>query len=133
MPATLIRSACVMAVALIAVACAPVGPDFVRPEPNPPRDWSVPPEEGLATKPLELVQWWKTFNDPVLDELVETARLNSNTLEIAGLRVLEARAQLGIATGLQYPQTRIQNFSFSVIFLATELSQNIGINQSFPK
>lgn len=96
----------VLAAALLA-GCAPVGPDFVKPELDAPADWSEPVTAGLDTQPNELVQWWKIFNDPVLDELVETARLKNNTLEIAGLAVLEARAQLGIATGLQYPQTQV--------------------------
>jgi NodT family efflux transporter outer membrane factor (OMF) lipoprotein len=89
------------------MACAPVGPDFVKPEPEIAPDWSEPVEAGLETTPHELVEWWKIFNDPVLDELVESARLRNNTLLIAGLSVLEARAQLGIATGAQYPQTQI--------------------------
>jgi len=84
-----------------------VGPDFVKPELDAPADWSEPVAAGLETEPNELVQWWRIFNDPVMDDLVETARLNNNNLEIAGLAVLEARAQLGIATGLQYPQTQI--------------------------
>lgn len=93
--------------AVILIGCAPVGPDFVRPEAEVPVDWAQPTDAGLQTTPLELVEWWKIFDDPILDELVEAARRNNNTLEIAGLAVLEARAQLGIATGLQYPQTQV--------------------------
>ena len=52
-------------------------------------------------------QWWLVFNDPVLDQLVELARQQNNNLEIAGLRILEARAQLGVAQGSQFPQTQI--------------------------
>lgn len=87
-------------------ACVTVGPDFEKPVAEVPDAWSVPPEAGLQTTPLELVEWWKIFDDPVLDDLVETALRNNNTLEIAGLRVLEAQAQLGVATGLRYPQVQ---------------------------
>ena len=38
---------------------------------------------------------------------METARRNNTTLDVAGLRVLEAQAQLGIASGLQYPQVQV--------------------------
>jgi outer membrane protein TolC len=46
------------------------------------------------------------FEDPVLNELIDTARRNNNTEEIVCLRVLEARAQLGIALGSLYPQSQ---------------------------
>jgi NodT family efflux transporter outer membrane factor (OMF) lipoprotein len=94
------------AVSLLLAACAAVGPDFVPPEPAPPATWSQAPEAGLSPAPHGPVRWWRTFDDPVLDELVATARRNNNGVEIAGLRVLEAQAQLGIATGLQYPQAQ---------------------------
>ncbi|MEM1413068.1 MAG: efflux transporter outer membrane subunit [Pseudomonadota bacterium] len=84
-----------------------VGPDFVPPEPATPPAWIEPPAEGLDARPADLVAWWRVFDDPVLDELVETAVRSNNTLEIAALRVLEARAQLGIATGSVYPQVQI--------------------------
>lgn len=92
---------------LIGLAACTVGPEFVKPEAEVPGDWSEAPEQGLESTPHELVQWWRIFDDPVLDELVATARRSNNTLEIAGLRVLEARARLGIATGGQYPQVQV--------------------------
>ena len=99
--------AALAAVVWAATACAPVGPDFVRPDPAAPESWSQPVEQGLDATAGDLVDWWRIFDDPVLDEFVETALRNNNGLEIAGLRVLEARAQLGIATGARYPQTQI--------------------------
>lgn len=87
-------------------ACAPVGPDFVRPEADAAGQWTQSMDQGLEPVPQVEPQWWKLFNDPVLEQFVETGRLRNNNLQIAGLRVLEARAQLGIATGLQYPQSQ---------------------------
>ena len=95
-----------IALTLILAGCTTVGPDFEKPEADIPDGWEQPAEAGLETSPHELVEWWKLFNDPVLDDLVEIALQNNNTLEIAGLRVLEAQAQLGIATGLKYPQAQ---------------------------
>jgi NodT family efflux transporter outer membrane factor (OMF) lipoprotein len=92
---------------LLLSACASVGPDFEKPEAGLPDAWSQPTGEGISTSPHELVEWWKVFGDSVLDGLVDTARLSNNTLEIAGLRVLEAQAQLGVATGLKYPQVQV--------------------------
>ena len=42
----------------------------------------------------------------MLDRLIELAYQNNPDLKIAGLRVLEARAQLGIAVGTPYPQVQ---------------------------
>ena len=93
--------------ALLLASCAAVGPDYEKPEVAAPDDWSLDAAEGLSNAPSERVEWWKIFNDPVLDRLVETARRNNNGLEIAALRVLEAQAQLGVATGLKYPQVQV--------------------------
>jgi NodT family efflux transporter outer membrane factor (OMF) lipoprotein len=60
----------------------------------------------LNTESGELRNWWRVFNDPVLDNLIETAYRENLSLRIAGVRVFEARAQLGIAVGQWYPQTQ---------------------------
>jgi NodT family efflux transporter outer membrane factor (OMF) lipoprotein len=48
--------------------------------------------------------WWHAFNDPALDRIIEQAYTRNLSLKIAGLRVLEARAQLGISVGMLFPQ-----------------------------
>jgi NodT family efflux transporter outer membrane factor (OMF) lipoprotein len=78
----------------------------VKPELHTPGQWSQQLDQGLEPTPQPDPEWWKVFQDPVLDGFIETARLHNNNLQIAGLRVLEARAQLGIATGQLYPQTQ---------------------------
>jgi NodT family efflux transporter outer membrane factor (OMF) lipoprotein len=88
-------------------ACAPVGPDYVRPDIPVAEQWTDAEQAGITTIGQEFERWWEIFEDPVLNNLVEVARAQNNNLEIAGLRVLEARAQLGIATGSRYPQTQI--------------------------
>lgn len=94
------------AVVLVAMGCTPVGPDFVRPEPEAPGQWSQELSQGLEPTPQADPDWWRVFGDPVLDDFVESARMRNNELQIAGLRVLEARAQLGFATGQLYPQSQ---------------------------
>ncbi len=92
---------------LLVSGCMTVGPDYEQPEVAVPDDWSQEAAEGISRAPNEQIHWWKVFNDPVLDQLVETARRNNNGLEIAAIRVLEAQAQLGVATGLKYPQVQV--------------------------
>jgi NodT family efflux transporter outer membrane factor (OMF) lipoprotein len=94
-------------ISLFLCACAPVGPDFVKPDVSPPPEWAQQQEQGLQAETADLSRWWQVFDDEALNMLVETALENNNNLEIAGLRVLEAQAQLGIAIGSQYPQSQI--------------------------
>ena len=61
----------------------------------------------LSAQTADFSQWWSVFSDPVLDKLVQSAYMENLTLRIAGVRVLEARAVLGIAVGRQYPQQQV--------------------------
>lgn len=98
----------VLATGVLALAgCVTVGPEFEPPETTAADRWSMPASDGLHPGAAALDSWWTVFADPVLDELVREARLANPTLEIAALAVLEARAQLAVATGLTYPQTQV--------------------------
>jgi NodT family efflux transporter outer membrane factor (OMF) lipoprotein len=89
---------------LSSAGCTKVGPDFVKPGASVSQNWLNGPGEKVSHEPADYRAWWKGFNDPVLDRLVETAYRQNLSLRIAGVRVLEARAQLGVATGGLYPQ-----------------------------
>jgi NodT family efflux transporter outer membrane factor (OMF) lipoprotein len=92
----------VIALALMA-GCA-VGPNYTRPQTPEMTEWIEKGDPKIKSEPADLAAWWKRFNDPVLDTLIETAYGQNLTLRIAGIRILQARAQLGIAVGNQYPQ-----------------------------
>lgn len=92
---------------LLLCGCTVVGPDFEPPQAPVEPGWYQQEREGLTPTEVQLVAWWKVFDDPGLDHLVETAHRQNNNLEIAALRVLEARAQLGIATGTRWPQSQV--------------------------
>lgn len=86
--------------------CVRLGPDFQSPKPTWIEHWSSPALEQSSQRSLnpDLRQWWQVFGDPVLDRLIAEADTNNSDLKIAGLRVMEARAQLGIAQSGRYPQ-----------------------------
>ena len=92
---------------LCLAACSPVGPDFVRPDVDTRPAWLKQELDAFETSPAELTRWWLTLGDPVLDELIATARRENYSLRIAGLRVLESQARLNIAIGNQYPQQQV--------------------------
>ncbi|MBY6211688.1 efflux transporter outer membrane subunit [Microbulbifer agarilyticus] len=89
-----------------AVACAPLGPDFVEPDVSWLSQWQPTLYGQVVQDPHgdDISEWWRRFHDPVLNTLVEQARLENPELRIAGLSILESRAVLGIAIGQQYPQ-----------------------------
>lgn len=88
--------------------CTMLGPDFTAPEQELPDNWS---EDASFQKVSEKenVEWWKQFNDPTLDRLIETAYEQNLSLRTAGLRILESRAQLGLVKGNIYPQSQSLN------------------------
>ena len=92
--------------ALLTAGCAQVGPDYLRPETNVSENWLEAGDQRVKTEGAAYRNWWQVFKDPSLDRLVDTAYRENLNLRIAGVRVLEARAQLGIATGQLYPQTQ---------------------------
>ena len=83
--------------------CA-VGPDYIRPQAPEMKTWIEKDDSRIKSEPADFSTWWKMFNDPVLDALIETAYQQNLSLRIAGIRILEARAELGIAVGNRYPQ-----------------------------
>ena len=94
-----------VALSLTMIGCA-VGPDFKRPEAPMPEQWLEEDAEALKRDRTDYSQWWTVFDDPVLDNLIEKAYQQNVDLQIAGIRIYEARAQLGIAVGNLYPQSQ---------------------------
>ena len=110
----------VMFVALLSTGCTMVGPDYVRPPAPTAADWIETNDHAVKREPAEVSTWWTVFHDPVLNTLVETAYLQNPSLRAAGVRVLEAQAQRGIAIGQLFPQ---QQDAFGT-YSRNELSKN---------
>ena len=90
-----------LAAVMLLSACTTVGPDFKRPQvPAWLAEWTgrlarVARPRSATPRSGQMQQWWRNFNDPVLDHLIaEAQRVNPN-VRTAGLRIMEARAQLG--------------------------------------
>lgn len=85
--------------------CMMLGPDYREPAAPVQPDWIEVEEALIETMPPVTAMWWQTaFRDPIIDQLVATALAQNLSLRAAGLRVLQARQQLLIAIGNQYPQ-----------------------------
>ena len=95
-----------------AQGCA-VGPDFKTPAALVAPGWLEQDNRALDAASAEHRDWWTVFNDQRLSRLVELAYQQNLTLRSAGVRVLQARAQLGIAIGEFYPQQQQVGSSLS--------------------
>ncbi len=93
-----------LGIVLLTPGCIKVGPDFTPPSAPVADSWMEKADPQLTTTPAQHEEWWMVFDDPILNSLVAEAHAQNLGLQVAGLRILEARAQLGIATGNLYPQ-----------------------------
>lgn len=81
-----------------------VGPNYCPPAAPVADDWIDAGEATIGNGMVHDAAWWQTFQDPVLNTLVTSAYQQNLTLRVAGLRILEARAQRGMAAGELLPQ-----------------------------
>ncbi|ABI56756.1 efflux transporter outer membrane subunit [Alkalilimnicola ehrlichii MLHE-1] len=95
-----------LAAVLILAGCA-VGPDYQAPEMDLPEAW---PESSLLAdgERAAWVDWWKRFDDPTLNQLVERAVANNLDIRLQAARLEEARARLGMASAEQLPTVDLQ-------------------------
>lgn len=63
---------------------------------------SLPP-----APPTNLAIWWRSFNDPVLNDLIIRGVRANLDLKIATARLIQARAQYGITSAYLYPQVNL--------------------------
>ena len=114
------------------VACMTLGPDYAEPDVEWLREWQTDlygqVQEPGPQPAVELAFWWRVFDDPVLNGLIDEARRENPTLRIAGLRILESRAVLGIADSGRYPQ--LQQLSGSTAFVESERRGGRGGDRS---
>ena len=97
-------AAMMLSTILLFAGCAAVGPDYRSPELEMPANWHTVDDPALLPQSELVQQWWTLFNDPLLDQLIQTARENNRDLMSAIARVEEARANLGITRGERLPQ-----------------------------
>src|SRR6185437_7635029 len=104
-----------------------VGPNYCRP-PAPVADqWIQANDPKVQSRHKIYGAWWKVFDDPTLNSLIDTAYHNNLNLRVAGARVLEARGQQAIAVGNFFPQTQQATGGYSRI----GISRNIANNPSY--
>ncbi len=89
-----------VAFAVLVIGCA-VGPDYRRPEVGLPDAWN---EEVAHADSAANMDWWKQFDDPVLDELIATALAENKDLSIAAARIAEFAGRLQTSRSALFPE-----------------------------
>lgn len=81
--------------------CTTLGPDYHPPQVSLPARWSEAQSNVPVADRARLRTWWRAFNDPMLDRLVDRALASNQDLGIAQARLRQARAErVQIAAGL---------------------------------
>jgi len=83
--------------------------DYQRPNVQLPGCWQGQAVTGRAVAAGE--KWWKNFNDPILDELIDRALSTNNDLASATIKVRRARLQSGLADTNLTPSVNVSGSS----------------------
>jgi NodT family efflux transporter outer membrane factor (OMF) lipoprotein len=81
-----------------------VGPNYCKPPAPVAEDWIQVRDADVQKRHLQ--DWWMVFQDATLNSLVSAAYQQNPNLRVMGTRVLQARAQQGIAAGNLFPQSQ---------------------------
>lgn len=115
---------------LVLCGCA-VGPNFTKPETKAAQSWQGGGDPRIAMEAAADSRWWKVFEDSTLDRLVDLAYQQNLPLQMTGLRIVEARAQLGVVTGQQFPQIQVAAGNATVAGLSGNVPNVTGIERSY--
>ncbi|GGJ78365.1 efflux transporter outer membrane subunit [Pseudomonas matsuisoli] len=74
--------------------------DYQRPQLDVPTTW----QQATTAATFKDADWWKAFNDPELDRLVNLALERNNDLGSALLNIRRARLQAGLTRDARFPQ-----------------------------
>ncbi|MEW6745649.1 MAG: efflux transporter outer membrane subunit [Planctomycetota bacterium] len=97
-----------------------VGPEYEQPEAEVASRWLDYEDPRIKSEELDLARWWRVFNDPILDELVENVFQQNLTLRAALERIEGSRARRDIAVGYLFPQQQEATGSFTRSRLSKE-------------
>ncbi len=95
-------AALLMASLFLTAGCM-TGSECKRPVAVVPEQWSVARADGEADGPKPDTEWWKSFQDPILDSLMARGFEGNLDLRVMQSRVREARAARGGAASALWP------------------------------
>jgi NodT family efflux transporter outer membrane factor (OMF) lipoprotein len=115
---------------LLPIAACTIGPNFTAPVAPLADKFRGADNRPVETSAFEYSNWWEGFRDPTLNKLIQIAYNQNLTLLSAGTRVLQARAVLGVAIGITYPQ--LQQGVGSLIYNRTSAATPLSVPNATP-
>jgi NodT family efflux transporter outer membrane factor (OMF) lipoprotein len=103
-----------------------VGPEYCRPAAPVAQRWIDADDVRVRSESSDDSQWWTVFNDPLLTDLIQVAYQQNLTVREAGYRVLESRAELGVATGYLFPQVQELDADFNRKIVSTAVANRVA-------
>lgn len=88
---------------LLWLAGCAVGPDYRPPAAGVPASWAAVDGPGTAPAPAPDLQWWRRFDDALLDQLIDRAVAANTDVRSARARLRAARAAAAQAEGALWP------------------------------
>lgn len=83
-----------------------VGPDYHPPTAAVAEQWIDISNEHVLPLPPDHPYWWSVLQDPVVNDLVQTAMTQNLSLRQAGSRIMQAQATRAITAGNLFPQVQ---------------------------
>ena len=103
MPFVPLRRSFAALTASLLAGCMVAGVDYTAPDAIVPDSWHQNLTADLSSTSSSLENWWRKFDDPALNRLVQEAMASNRDLAVAFERVNEARAARGIARSQLFP------------------------------
>lgn len=109
---------------LLVLSACTVGPKYQVPEMEVPCEWHSLPPPHMTCVSSEDVVWWKQLQDPLLNELIERAADQNLDLQIAAIRVIQARAEANAKKADLYPRVD-GSFNYDHVYCSKEALNGI--------
>jgi multidrug efflux system outer membrane protein len=101
------KSTLMISVMLSLGACSLVGLDYVRPQQPLPETFQQ--SDAALSNVGAISDWWRLYQDPVLDDLITQASINNTDIKIAVARIEEADAYLREVGAALLPEVNLQS------------------------
>ena len=120
----------ILLLSFFGTSCAS-GPDFVRPEPPVAPDWTDYENQVVSGEPADYGSWWNALDDLALNQLIDEAYRENLSLQEAAVRILEARAALAFAGGLQFPQRQVIGAEATAVQISDNVPTAALVDKTF--
>jgi multidrug efflux system outer membrane protein len=105
-----------------------LGPDYNRPDVDVPQSWRLSLEKATE---VANVLWWEQFQDPILNQYIQTALEENKDLKIAVAVVDEYYARLGVTRSELFPQLGAVGAAARIRSSTSFLPSSEGVDQDF--